>query len=327
MTALRVLIIGCGNIAGGFDADRPDDALPMTHAGAYVRHGGYTLVACMDPDDVRRNAFQKRWNVPQGYSGLDGLQNRVGDFDVISICSPTALHTMHLQAALELRPKLVFCEKPVTTSLAETVAWVERFGMAGVKLAINHTRRWAPDVLRLRDELNAGTWGSVRSVVGSYGKGVLNNGGHMVDLLHCLFGSLSLLSAGSPVWDFWEDDPTIPALLSTAQGTPVHLSVSDARDFSFFELQIVTERGVIVMENGGMQWRFRKVINSPHFKGYRSLGEGSSVQGEYAYAMIRAAENIYNAVLNDDALASTGFSAIEAQRLCEQIKGASLARR
>lgn len=325
MSKLRALIVGCGNIAGGFDIDRPADASPLTHAGAFLRHGGYDLVACIDPDSERLDGFCNRWHIPIGYACLEELQNCTGSFDVVSICSPTALHALHLQAALALQPRLVFCEKPVTGTVAETAKWVAEFDRVGVKLAINHTRRWAPDVLRLREQIYAGVWGEIRSVTGTYCKGVLNNGGHMVDLLICLLGPLSLLSVGRPAWDFWNDDPSIPAMLKTSSGVPVQLNVGDARDFSFFELQIVAERGVIVMENGGLQWRIRKVIDSPQFKGYRSLNTGELIQGEYALAMTRAAENIYNAVSLGEPLASTGHGALEAQRLCEQIKSVSLA--
>jgi hypothetical protein len=107
-------------------------------------------------------------------------------------------------------------------------------------------------------------------------------------------------------------------------GVPVHLSVADARDFSFFELQIVTEQGVIVMENGGLQWRIRRVVASPHFSGYRTLDSGESRTGEYFQAMSNAAENIHGAILAGEALASTGRSAMAAQSLCEQIKKLSL---
>ncbi len=318
------MIVGCGNIAGGFDADRPADALPLTHAGAFSRHGGYDLAACMDPDGVRLDAFRKRWNIPTGYSHFEELSNGAGRFDVVSICSPTALHSLHLQASLALQPRLVFCEKPVTGTVAETAKWVEEFDRVGVKLVINHTRRWAPDLLRLRKQIHDGFWGEIRSVTAIYGKGVLNNGGHMMDLLISLLGPLSLMSVGQPVWDFWDDDPTIPALLQTSAGVPVTLNISDPRDFALFELQIVAERGVIMMQNGGLQWHIRKVIESPEFKGYRSLEMGELKQGEYGMAMMRAAENIYNAFACDEALASTGYGALEAQRLCEQIKTTSL---
>lgn len=317
---LRVLVIGCGNIAGGFDAQRPRDAAPLTHAGAFTVAGGFVLAACVDPDEQRRRAFQERWNVAEAYENASALAERATDFDVVSICSPTALHGAHLEFALALRPRLVFCEKPVTPSRAETARWVERFEEAGVLLAVNHTRRWAPDVVRLRDELAAGAWGAVRSASGTYGKGVLNNGSHMVDLLAFLLGPLRVAAAGQPVSDFWPDDPTVPAMLLAPGDLPVLIATAHAADYALFELQLVTEQGVITMEEGGLRWRIRRTCPSPHFAGYRSLEAGAITTGEYWQAMTCAARNLRETVQHGRSLASSGRTALEAQTLCEQIR-------
>ena len=323
---LNVLIIGCGNIAGGFDAVRADDALPFTHAGAYRKHGGFSLGACIDPDSAKREAFRTHWQVSQGFAKFDPAQHQAGEFDVISICSPTAKHAEQIDAAIALKPKLIFCEKPVTTNVVDTLYCVQRCEEEGIQFAVNHTRRWAPDVLRLKQELSAGHWGQIRSVVGHYNKGVLNNGAHMLDLLRYLLGTLNLASAEKPVWDYWEDDPSIAAQLHSESGIPVYLNVAHASDYAFFELQITTERGVISMENGGLNWRIRRTIQSPDFKDYRSLSAGEMVEGEYSMAMTNAISNIYNAITSGEALASNGYSALQAQRLCEQIKVAALAK-
>lgn len=318
-TPLRVLIIGCGNMAGGFDAARAADAPPLTHAGAFLQHGKFALIACVDPDDEKRAAFSRRWNVEESYTEISQLGSRRGEFDVISICSPTVFHPEHLQAAVELRPALIFCEKPITPDLEQTEAWVARCEAAGIALAINHTRRWAPDVNRVAEELCSGAWGEIRSVVGHYNKGILNNGSHMVDLLHLLIGPLELIQAGEPIWDCWEKDPSIPAMLRGPGNVPVYLNVAHAADYAYFELQVVTRHGVIAMEDGGLQWRIRRTEDSPHFKGYRSLGSGQRHAGEYALAMEAAVANIYNALTGNEPLASTGHSALAAQRICEQI--------
>lgn len=325
MSMLDVLVIGCGNIAGGFDAGRPADAPPLTHAGAYAQHGGYRLEACVDPDEVRRRDFAQRWRPGRDAGSVAGLQAQPGDFDVISICSPTACHPEHLEQALALRPRLIFCEKPVTPDLATTRRWVEACDDAGVLLAINHTRRWAPDVRRLAEELQMGAWGPVRAVTGHYNKGVLNNGGHMIDLLHRLFGELRLDWAGRPVWDFWPDDPSVPAVLRGRDDLTVMLNVGHAADYPCFELHILTERGVIVMEDGGMCWRVRPVADNPHFKGYRALAAGEREPGQYMQAMRDAVDNIHDVLRGDGKLESTGHTAMQAQALCERIKTAALA--
>jgi predicted dehydrogenase len=317
---LNVLIIGCGNIAGRFDEGVVGERLPLTHAGAFVADGGFRLAACVEADQHRRLDFMSRWSIPHGYANLSDLRERVGEFDVVSICSPTAVHAEHLEAALQLRPRLIFSEKPVTPSVAQTTSCVEKCAAAGVLLAVNHTRRWAPDVRRLSEDLRSGHWGTLRSVVCHYNKGVMNNGGHMIDLLRALLGEVRVVGVGRPIWDFWEDDPTVTASLLSESDVPVYLNATHAGDFSYFEVQFFTSTAVIAMEDGGAHWRIRRATDSPTFRGYKSLGQSEQRPGEYARSMLNAAANIRDAVLNGATLASTGDSALSAQRVCEQIR-------
>lgn len=320
-----VLIIGCGNIAGGFDAMRAEDAPPLTHAGAYARHPGFRIAACIDPDAGRRASFQSRWSVSASAATIDGLNAPQGAFDVISICSPTALHEEHLAAAIALQPKLIFCEKALTSSAAESARVAERCRSAGILLAVNYTRRWAPDVVRFATELRAGEWGEIRSVVGSYTKGIVHNGGHLVDLLHLLVGSLDLIAVGAPRVDFWEDDPAVPALLTSDSGVPVQLAIGHAADYALFEVVIVTSRGEIAMRDGGRRWTIRRRQPSDAFAGYDELGAPEAVAGAYDEAMSLAIENLAAALGHGAPLASDAVNAIAAQRLCESVRDAALA--
>ena len=317
--AIRLLVIGCGNIAGGFDAGRDAAMPPLTHAGAFSRDPRCEIAACVEPDVERRAAFMRRWGVRHGHAEVaQALAD--GPFDIVSICSPTALHPEHLQAVLAGRPRIVFCEKPLAPTLAQARAMVRACRRAGVTLAVNHSRRWAPDVRRLAEQLRTGVWGAVRSVCGTYNKGVLNNGSHLVDLLHLLLGPMRLAHAGPAIHDHWPDDPSVPAMLVSEQGVPAQLVVADARDYAVFELQIITERGLIAIEDGGLQWRVRRVIDSPHFNGYRVLDEGERRPGEYLQAAARAADDLLACLADGHVPASTGESALMAQALCDQIR-------
>lgn len=317
---LDVLIIGCGNIAGGFDVVRAPDAAPFTHAGAFRRHGRYRLSACVEPDGVRRSEFMRHWGVPNGYPTINDAVESGFRFDVVSVCSPTDCHANDVRVALRLQPRLIFCEKPVTPSVATTAGLVQACEEAGVLLAVNHTRRWDPEVTRIRSELARGVWGPVRTVVGLYNKGVLNNGSHMIDLLHHLLGPMSVVETGTPVWDGLPDDPAVPAVLSGLNGLPIYLACGSASDFSLFEVQIVTKGGMLAMEEGGLAWRVRRTMENPHFQGYRTLDVGERYAGGYPSAMLGAVSNIHAAVNSDAELASTGRSALAAQEICEQIK-------
>lgn len=315
---LSVLIIGCGNIAGGFDAI--DGDLILTHAGAYRRHGRFQLTACVEPDAVKREAFRIRWGVKAAFAELGQALGSGNRYDVISICSPTSQHADHLRMALGARPRLVFCEKPMTTDLDAASNLVAAYHAAGVPLAINYTRRWDPQVVQFKEALQSGAWGEVRSVVGHYNKGILNNGSHMVDLLQYLLGPLRLLATGDARADYSAEDPTVPALLSTFQDVPIHLVGGAASDYALFEAQFVTEKGVVAIEQGGFSWRQRIVKNSPCFPGYRVVGDDAVLPGRYGEAMIHAVSNLYDAITTGAALASTGENALVAQGLCDEIR-------
>jgi predicted dehydrogenase len=318
--ALSVLLVGCGSIAGGYDEDRAPDAAPLTHAGAYRQNQAFRLAACVEPDDARRHAFMRAWSIPQGYDRLDQIPAD-SRFDVISLCSPTEAHAEGVATALRLRPSVLFCEKPLAPNAAAAEALVDACADRGVLMAVNHTRRWAPDIVRLRDALAAGEFGAVRSISALYCKGILNNGSHMIDLIQYLVGPVTPIAALDSTIDAWPHDPTIPALLvAGAERTPVHLRTANAGDYSAFELEIVAQRGTLAMEDAGFSWRRRPVVDNPVFRGYRSLDTGTRSAGEYALAMSGAVANIEAAVRRGDALLSTGVTALSAQRVCEQIR-------
>ncbi len=322
---LSVLIIGCGNIAGGFDAAGSDTVL--THAGAYRRHGRFRLAGCVDPDAGRRGAFQQRWAVEHAYPSLPEALASGTRYDVISICSPTPQHAADLRMILRVPPRLVFCEKPLAAGIEEAAALVAACRDAGTLLAVNYTRRWDPEVSAFKSALERGSWGPVRSAVGYYNKGALNNGSHMVDLLLHLLGPLELQAIGAAQYDHFAEDPTVPALLATSNGTPVHLATGAAGDYALFELQIVTANGVVAIEQGGFFWRERLVRPSPRFAGYHDIGDAAPRAGGYPEAMLGAVTNIHSAMTQGADLASTGETALAAQALCDQIRQRALAAR
>ena len=321
---LAVLVVGCGNIAGVFDQNRSGSKLPYTHAGAYSRDERFSLKACVEPDDEIRIKFMNFWRVPDGFRTIDDVLGFGCQFDVISICSPTSCHAHDLDVSLRLKPKLIFCEKPVTTSIVDTERLVEACRNAKILLGVNYSRRFDPAISALQSDMQAGKWGQLRSVVGCYNKGILNNGSHMIDLLHLLVGPIKVVKVGKSIEDFFQNDPTIPVWLESEQGIPILLACAHAVDYAFFELQFVFSKGVLTMEDGGLFWRERRIIDSDTFKGYQVLNEGERRAGEYPHSMMQAINNIYCAVTKHDLLLSSGDSALLAQKMCEKIKQTSM---
>lgn len=323
--AYRVLILGCGAIAGGYDAERDLSAWPLSHAGAIARDSRFKLAACVDPDDAARAAFAKRWGVSLSHANLENLNSQPGGFDVIVIASPTAHHAAHLEWALGVQPRLVFCEKPLAAAPEAIPALLSAYEATRVPLAVNYTRRWAPDMVELAQGWRA-QWGAFLAAHGTYAKGVIHNGSHMVDLLHMMLGPLGLHGVGTARFDHWDDDPSVSALLRRKgeHGPCVHLVASDARAFTQFELVLSFERGEVSIRDGGLRIEERRVIDCPHAPGHRQLGPPSSRPGLYERAMSAAYANIADALETGAPLASNGESAFAAHTVCENIRRAAL---
>ena len=319
MRSYNAAIIGCGNIAGGFDSNMKAGEWPLTHAGAYQYHENLNIVACCDPDIEKRTKFQSDWKVPLSTSSPNELEFAHGEVDVVSICSPTAFHFESIHSALRWKPRLIFCEKPIASNLYDARSLTAVCQDAGVELVVNYSRRWDPDVCRLKSDITAGKWGAVHSITGLYNKGVMNNGGHLIDLIQFLFGSLTVFTSGKALFDYWEHDPSIACLLETEDGVPVTLNIGDAKSYSLFELQIIFEGGVVRMESGGLKWVTKQVVESAEFTGYKVLGPANSYEGRYRESMSRAIANIYNYLVGESDFPSTATTALKAQAVCQEI--------
>ncbi len=320
MKKQSVLLVGCGNIAGGFDLIQNE--FPLTHAQGFAEHDGFKIEGCIDPDIEKLKSFQKRWGIPNIHKSLEEVESHLGKYDVISICNPTKYHYETLQLALKLEPGLVFCEKPITDDYSSAQEIINKFMESNILLAVNLTRRWMLELENFKKDLLAGRWGKLRSVIGHYNKGLLNNGIHLIDLIQFFLGSISVKWTGDAIFDFFDNDPSIPATLHSNTDIPIYLNTTNAKDYSFFELIFYAEKAVISLENGGLNWRIRNVEESKEFIGYKTLGETKIIETDYKMSMQNAIANIYDALVFGDKVKSDGLNALAAHRICDQIKKA-----
>jgi hypothetical protein len=131
---------------------------------------------------------------------------------------------------------------------------------------------------------------------------------------------MKIVKVGEPVQDFFQNDSTVPVWLEGPKGVPINIACGHAKDYSIFEIQFVFSRGMLTMEDGGLFWRERRVVDSNTFKGYRVLNEGVRRAGKYANAMKQSVDNIHRAITKGEPLISSGDSALFAQQMCEKIK-------
>jgi predicted dehydrogenase len=283
---MRAVIVGCGKIAGGYNR-RIDDLAVLTHALAYQRHPDFRIAACVDPDASVRAAFAQQWAIPSAYESLSSAL-ATEHYDIASVCSPTGTHLDALEMLLASDVRRVFVEKPLDGNGARARPLAERYVTAGRALAINFTRRWDVEMQRVRAEIAAGAWGELGSAVGWYGRGILNNGSHMLNLVAFLTGrTMTVDTVGKFSDDGMVGDATVDAVLDL-DGVPFHLVGSDNRAYARFELTLSFTGGVIEVLEGGLFLRERKVQKSHFFADVYVAGEGVRTATGYGTAMLRA---------------------------------------
>jgi len=316
---LSALIVGCGNIAGGYDDGGANPDAVLTHAGAYRMHNGFEISACIDPDDQRRQYFMKRWNIGQGFADLTSCARSGLRFDVVSLCSPNASHRAALMELLDMPVRCVFAEKPLTGHVAGSQEIIDAYAAKNISLAVNYLRRWAPEMKRLRSDIAAGKWGRVRGASGSYAKGLFNCGSHLIDLIHFLVGTMSPRDVFSRVDDFTSDDPTLGVRLEFSNGAPVILMGKDSRDHFSFDLTLIMEKGEVVLDDLGRRICYRPAVAHPLFRSQITPAVVDPVDTGFDRAMLAALANIEDHLSTGAELLSNGRNAVQSERTCSEI--------
>ena len=186
----RAGIIGLGMI-GGADPVSAEaigqsvDGLDGTHFGALSEHGQVQVVAGSSRDVGRRERFAERSGATVYADYREMLERE--KLDIVSIASYAPVHAEHAVASAEAGARAIYCEKPVTTTVADGDRIVEACRKHGTLLLVNHQRRFDPNYQKLRDLIAAGELGELTSCLLQWGSGRLGNvGTHTIDGIRML---------------------------------------------------------------------------------------------------------------------------------------------
>jgi predicted dehydrogenase len=201
---LKSVIVGCGKIAGA-----QSQAL-TTHGGAYQDNKYINLVACVDHDRQKREAFANSYQC-QAEPEIEHTLAKHHP-DVVSVCTPDSSHFLIAEEILssENRPKLIFLEKPACHSATELKQLINLSERTGVEIVVNHTRRFDQHHQQLRDRITAGEFGTLITANIIYYSGWQHNGVHIVDTLCYLMNdSFDIIKITASTKSLYENDPTL----------------------------------------------------------------------------------------------------------------------
>jgi predicted dehydrogenase len=309
-TRYTVAIIGAGRIGSGFDTPSSPEAL--THAHAFSQNSRTELVALVDTSAQRCEAEAKRWHTA-AYSDIASVFVSVQP-DIVVIATPDDTHADLLVQTAAYKPRLIICEKPVIVA-SDDVEQV-RAATRGIPMLVNFRRRFDPTVRKIAQDILAGRCGNTIAAHGTYVRGALHNGSHMLDLARMLFGEIKSVQAWGTIADYATQDPTKGGFISLERCSRFYLTPADGRHYSIFELDILTEKYRMRFVDEGTTLVVQEAIEDPTFKGFRTLGKERVEQTGLADSM-RALASHAVAVLDGTELScSTLENALKTHEAC-----------
>ena len=264
MTRLRWGIIGCGVIA-------------PWHADSVVASEYAELVAVCDIDEAKGRAFASPYGDVAVYQDYRQMLKK-GGLDVVSICTPSGLHSEMTTAAAQAGVN-VLCEKPMAITVPQIDAMMEAVEEAGVKLGVIFQRRTYEASRRVRGAVQAGVLGQMtlgdaylkyyrspayyksadwRATWALDGGGALmNQGVHGIDLLLWIMGDVESVyaKAEAKVRDIEVEDTCVALLTYKSGAYGVIEGTTSSNPGEPTALHLHGEKGTIILEDKGItQW-------------------------------------------------------------------------
>ncbi len=314
-------IIGCGNIAGGYDERLPAEST-LTHMGAFRSRGCFEVLAAVDSRPERLKEFARHWSIPQTFSDSEEMLKHVHP-DVVSICTPNETHSALVELALRFRPRAIICEKPLALSVKDARRMVQLCEESGVPLLVNYLRRFDESTQSVAGRIYAGEWGKAISARILYTKGVFHNASHGLNLIHDWFGAVRTLKPLGAVERRSDGDVFGSFFLELERCPSVILEAHSAENYNCFEMDFRFESGRVVFPWHGGGIEISKTEISRIVPTERILGSPHEVlpwtQGKALPNAIAALERVMSGQ-NVDLGERSALRTIE---LCEEIRNVS----
>lgn len=313
----NVLIIGAGNISAFFD--NPESTSIITHAHGFTKNNGFNLIGFFDIDYDKARLASEIWGGKAFATLYDAFKENF--VDVVVVAVPDEYHYIVLKEVLEYEAKLIFLEKPVTKSIEQANEVLRILDKKETKVVVNYSRRFVYEYEVIKKEILAGTYGNFITGNCYYGKGILHNGSHAIDLIRFLLGEIKDENVIEVVNDYYNDDPSITAVLNLENNKNVYLQTIDCRNYTIFGMDLLFEKGRIRFEDSDyLKIEKFEVKEEGFFSGYRNLIKSYDYKNKNDTAMQDAVENIYNYLAKDEKLKCTFQDGYEALKICLELQ-------
>jgi predicted dehydrogenase len=195
----RAVIVGLTGIGAGRPTADPSLPLrrprPASHAAAYHQHPRTELAGVCDLNPAAIEACRQRWQdvwpALHYYTDYEQMLKAEAP-DLVSIATSDHTHAELCVAAVQSGARAILCEKPIATTLADADRMIAATEARGALLSVEHTRRWDPLFLAVRQLIRSGELGPLRTMIAEIFDPramLFRNGTHLIDLFTFFAGT------------------------------------------------------------------------------------------------------------------------------------------
>ena len=309
-------IIGAGKIGAFFDS--PKDSHILTHAHAFKRNKKFHLVGFVDVDLKKADEAVKTWG-GKAFSNISEAFRTIKCIDIAVVSSPDETHARVIEELSQYPLKLIFLEKPLAKTLDEARNIVDLCTSKHLPVLINYSRRFVKEFQESRERIKTGTYGDYLTGMAYYGKGVLHNGSHIIDLVLYLIGEIERGVCLEKIHDCYDDDPSVSAQLKLDNNREFFLQAVDARIVTVCELDIIFEKARIKITDSDFKIQEFEIADSQIFEGYKIFKPIRSIVTSQNRALEQAVKNIEGYLLRDEILECDMYDGLKAVEIATQL--------
>ena len=196
---INTLLIGLGKIGCGYDLlenfeiNNPKSSKKIiSHARATTVHPKFNLVAAIDRNKKATYRFKSVYKIPT-FDCIDNFLKNINcsiDLVIIAVI-PQNQPNLVDEVINKLNPKVLLLEKPLAVSLNEAKR-IKKIceSRPNLTVFVNYIRRYLPLVEKWREIILSGEIGDFINGNIIYGKGLLSNGSHFINLAQYWLGKL-----------------------------------------------------------------------------------------------------------------------------------------
>ncbi|MDC0144599.1 Gfo/Idh/MocA family oxidoreductase [Verrucomicrobia bacterium] len=320
MKPFKTALVGFGKIGAGYAADPAmvRHYPHATHAQILRDHPAFEWIGVADPSGDARGSAQTNWaigNVAAAARDLVGADT----VEVAVMATPPAQRLAVLDAFPNLRG--VLAEKPLGETVEQGEEFIAECQRRGISLAVNLFRRFDPQLVDLAAGGLRETIGEPQAAFMTYGNGLINNGVHLIDLVHMLLGDTqsaqSLFSEtafeAGPIFN----DLNFPFALQLKGGLAVMASPLDFSSYREIGLDVWGGRGRMQLLNEGLTRMVTRTGPNRAMTGESELLHETtqSQSTRIGEAMYKGYDNLAENLMAGQALQCDGETGLKAEKI------------